>query len=70
MWITENARPANIIKDRELHDLLTAGRPNIILPSPNTILRDIRVLFTTCQAHIRKLLMVCVSLTVIFLRAY
>jgi hypothetical protein len=36
-WITENNRPANIINDRELRALLTAGRPNIELPSNNTI---------------------------------
>ena len=25
-WVTENNRPINVIKDRELRDLLTAGR--------------------------------------------
>ena len=55
-WITENNRPANIINDRELRDLLTAGRPNIELPSNNTIFRDIKASFEKCRNRIAKLL--------------
>jgi hypothetical protein len=31
-WVTENNRPINIINDRALRDLLTAGRPHLALP--------------------------------------
>jgi hypothetical protein len=55
-WITENNRPANIINDRELRDLLTTGWPNIELPSNNTIFRDIKASFEKCQDRITKLL--------------
>jgi hypothetical protein len=55
-WVTENNRPANIINDHELHDLLMAGRPSIDLPSNKTISRDINASFEKCQERIAKLL--------------
>jgi hypothetical protein len=61
-WITENNRPVNIINDRELRDLLMAGRPSIQLPSNFTISRDINATFEKCQQHIAKLLQVCLSI--------
>jgi hypothetical protein len=57
-WITENNRPVNIINDRELRNLLTAGRPSIELPSNRTISRDINASFEKCQARVAKLLQV------------
>ena len=55
-WVTENNRLANIINDRELRDLLTAGRPSVELPSNKTISRDINTSFEKCRARIAKLL--------------
>lgn len=55
-WITENNRPVNIINDRELRDLLMAGRPSIQLPSNYTISRDINASFEKCQERVAKLL--------------
>jgi hypothetical protein len=60
MWITINNRPLNIINDQGLRGLLTAGRPNAILPSPDTISRDIDAAFEKCQDRIAKLLQVSV----------
>jgi hypothetical protein len=57
-WLTENNRPINIINDRELRELLTAGRPSIQLPTNPTILRDIHMSFEKCQVRIAKLLQV------------
>ena len=57
-WVTENNRPLNIINDRELHNLLTAGRPSIHLPSHDTILRDIKAAFEKCRDRVAKLLQV------------
>jgi hypothetical protein len=48
-WVTENNRPANIINDCELQDLLTAGRPSVELPSNQTISRDINASFEKCR---------------------
>jgi len=55
-WVTENNRPANIIKDCELRELLTAGHPHIELPSPDTISRDIKASFNKCRERIATLL--------------
>jgi len=55
-WVTENNRPINIINDRELRDLLTAGRPSIQLPGNTTISRDINASFEKCRERIAKLL--------------
>jgi hypothetical protein len=46
----------SIVKDRDLRDLLTAGRPNTVIPSPDTISRDIKVSFDKCREHVAKLL--------------
>jgi len=54
-WVTENNRPVNIVKDHELHELLTAGRPEIMLPSPDTISHDIKASFNKCQERITTL---------------
>ncbi|KAI0245489.1 hypothetical protein BJV78DRAFT_1138365, partial [Lactifluus subvellereus] len=55
-WITANNHPLNIINDRELRRLLTAGQLNAILPSPDTISQDISAAFEKCQDRIAKLL--------------
>jgi hypothetical protein len=54
--VTENNRPSNIVNDRELRELLKAGRPNIEIPSPWTVNRDIQASFKKCRDHITKLL--------------
>ena len=55
-WVTESSRPLQIIEDRELRDLLLTGRPNMTLPSANTISRDIHASFAACRERIGKLL--------------
>ena len=55
-WVTENNRPINVINDRELCNLLTAGWPNINLPSSDTISHDIQASFKKCWERIAKLL--------------
>jgi hypothetical protein len=47
-WITKNNRPTSIVKDQELRELLTAGRPNMVIPSPDTISRDVKASFDKC----------------------
>jgi len=48
-WLTENNQPINIINDRELCDLLTAGRPSIQLPTNPVISNDIHASFEKCR---------------------
>jgi len=55
-WIAENNRPANILIDRELITILTAGRPHITVPSPKTVTRDVKASFEACRERIGKLL--------------
>ncbi|KAI0047000.1 hypothetical protein FA95DRAFT_1479763, partial [Auriscalpium vulgare] len=55
-WITESSRPINIINDRELQELLTAGRPSIQVPSHFTIARDIKAAFGPERERIGGLL--------------
>ncbi|KAJ7488459.1 hypothetical protein B0H11DRAFT_1720432, partial [Mycena galericulata] len=52
-------RPPNIVNDRGFRTLMTAGRPNLHLPSARTISRDIQASFMKCKATIDKLLQVC-----------
>jgi hypothetical protein len=60
-WITENHRPTSIVKDRELCEILMAGRPSLEIPSPNTIPRDIKVSFDKCWDRVASLFQVCRS---------
>ena len=55
-WVTESNRPANIINDRELKELLTAGQPKLEIPSASTVARDIKLSFERCKGRIAKLL--------------
>jgi hypothetical protein len=57
-WIAENNRPANIINDAELHNLLTAGRPHISIPSSTTLSRNVNASFERCRERISQLLKV------------
>ena len=55
-WITKNNQPANIVNDRELHELLTARWPHIELPGHITISWDIKACFNKCRNCVAKLL--------------
>jgi hypothetical protein len=55
-WVTENNRPTNIVNDRELEQLLTAGRPHIKIPSTATLSRDVKACFKKCRERVGKLL--------------
>jgi hypothetical protein len=55
-WVTESNRPVSIIKDRELQELLHAGRPHLSIPSPRTVSRDINAAFARCRERIKTIL--------------
>jgi hypothetical protein len=61
-WLTENNRPINIINDRELRELLMAGRPHISLPGRTTIVRDINASYLNCRKRVTTLLHVSTNL--------
>jgi hypothetical protein len=57
-WITENNRPANIVNDDELHNLLSAGCPHITIPLSSTVRHEIKASFEKCHERVSQLLRV------------
>jgi hypothetical protein len=57
-WVTRNNRPTSIVEDQDLRELLMAGRPSLVIPSPATISRDIKASFNKCREHVARLLQV------------
>jgi len=55
-WIAESNRPATITSDPELIDILTTGHPNLKVPSPGTVRRDVNAAYLKCRERITKLL--------------
>ncbi|KAJ7902586.1 hypothetical protein B0H14DRAFT_2329133, partial [Mycena olivaceomarginata] len=55
-WITEANRPLNIVADRQLQDLLIAGRPELTVPSRSTAARDLKAVYERSAHRIKKLL--------------
>ncbi|OJT07830.1 hypothetical protein TRAPUB_1276 [Trametes pubescens] len=49
-------RPFKIVEDRALLSLLKTGRPGYFVPSPSTVLRDLKVVFARSRNRIAKLL--------------
>ncbi|KAF8130495.1 hypothetical protein K438DRAFT_1643689 [Mycena galopus ATCC 62051] len=55
-WLAEANRPFRIMEDRELRELLLAGRPEHNIPSRRTIGRDLNAAFDRCSQRIINLL--------------
>jgi hypothetical protein len=55
-WVAESNRPASIVSDPELIDLLTTGHPHLKVPSSRTVRRDIKAAYEKCRERIAKLL--------------
>jgi hypothetical protein len=53
--VAESNCPANIISNPELINLLTTGHLHLKVPCPNTIQRDVKVMYVNCYGHISKL---------------
>lgn len=62
-WVTESNRPANIVNDAKLQNIMTAGRPHTIIPSVSTVSQDINALFAKCHDKIGKMLKVSAKLS-------
>ena len=50
--MVESNRPASIVTDPELIDLLTTGHNHLKVLSPNTVRRDVKVAYVKCREHI------------------
>ncbi|KAI0284144.1 hypothetical protein BC826DRAFT_872328, partial [Russula brevipes] len=53
---TTDNRPATIVSDPELINLLTTGHPHLKVPSPNTVRRDVKAAYNKCRQRITTLL--------------
>jgi hypothetical protein len=58
-WICESKRPFAIAKDQGYHRNMKTGWPHQYIPSPETISRDVRVVFVEAHKYISGLLKVC-----------
>ncbi|KAF8223902.1 hypothetical protein L208DRAFT_1314735 [Tricholoma matsutake] len=54
-WVAESNRPANIVSNPELIDLLMTGHPHLKVPCQNTVRCDVKVAYVKCHEHISKL---------------
>jgi hypothetical protein len=57
-WITEANQPLKIVADRQLQDLLIAGRPELMVPSRSTAAHDLKAVYERSADRIKKLLTV------------
>ncbi|KAJ8454957.1 hypothetical protein ONZ45_g19104 [Pleurotus djamor] len=55
-WISESMRPFEIASDRGFLELMKTGRPQIYIPSPKTISRDVKLVFKKSRERIAKML--------------
>lgn len=55
-WIAEANRPLRIVEDRELKELLSAGRPGFNVPSRFTVARDLNAAYKRCSSRVKTLL--------------
>jgi hypothetical protein len=55
-WVAESKRPFNIVSDHGFRNLMKTGRPEYYIPSPVTVLRDVKKVFVNAQKRIAKML--------------
>ena len=55
-WVCEDLRPFQIVKDRGFQCLMKTGRPEIYIPSPETISRDVRLIYARTRERLAKML--------------
>lgn len=54
--MTESMRPFSIVKDRGFQSLMKTGRPGYWIPSPTTVARDIKQIYSRTRVRIGHLL--------------
>ena len=57
-WVAESKRPDKIVKDRGFQLLMKTGRPGYHIPSPETVSRDVKMVFVNVRKRIAKMLQV------------
>ena len=59
-WVCESIRPFDIVYDVRFLVLMKTGWPEYYIPSPITVSRDVRLVFTRTRERIAKMLVVSV----------
>ena len=55
-WVTESQRPFQVVADRGFQSLMKTGCPGCYLPSPSTVSRDVKLVFSRTHTHIANML--------------
>ncbi|KIL55108.1 hypothetical protein M378DRAFT_18239 [Amanita muscaria Koide BX008] len=55
-WVSESLHPFSIIRDRSFNNLMKTGRPEYYIPLPQTVSRDVRLVFKRTRERIAKML--------------
>ncbi|THH29708.1 hypothetical protein EUX98_g4489 [Antrodiella citrinella] len=55
-WVAEDLRPFKIVSDRGFLKLMKTGRPEIKIPSPSTVARDVHQVFARSRQRIADML--------------
>lgn len=57
-WVTESARPFDVVKDCGWQSLMKTGRPGYWTPSPKTVARNVRQVFVHSRQRLANILQV------------
>jgi hypothetical protein len=57
-WVSESARPFEIVNDRGFQSLMKTGRPAYYIPSPSMVSCDVRMMFARTRQRIARILQV------------
>jgi hypothetical protein len=57
-WVAESKRPFAIVSDQGVQSLMKTGRPEYYIPSPMTVLHDVKMVFANTRKRIAKMLQV------------
>ena len=58
-WVSESARPFEIVNDSGFQCLMKMGRPDYYIPDAGTVARDVRNTFTHTRQQLAAKLQVC-----------
>jgi hypothetical protein len=65
LWTVRRHRPFAIVADPEFLEILTDLNNKVTVPSPNTLSRDVREIFSMSRLKVASILQVCVFLYIL-----
>ena len=54
-WVCVSIRPFDVVSDESFQYLMKSGRPDMYVPSPSTVSRDVRLVFTRTRKRIARI---------------